>query len=219
MIVIDLDNGCSLVVHLKLTGRLLLYPHLREDYGKHTHLVFHFFDKSVLIFQDIRQFGYFNLCRTEDLKGFFQEKKLGPEPLDRSFTLDKFKESLKKRKRAKIKPLLMDQCFLVGVGNIYAQETCWAAKISPLRPAGSLSDSETEELYRCLRGILKEAVKQGGTTATDEGYVDARGNKGRYASRLKVYQREGEKCFRCGEKIKRIALGGRGTSYCPRCQK
>jgi formamidopyrimidine-DNA glycosylase len=219
MIIIDLDNGYSLLIHLKLTGRLILCPRLREDYQKHTHLVFHFFDKSVLIFQDIRQFGYFDLYRTENLKGFFQEKKLGPEPLKKSFTLKKFTELLSKKPDKKIKPLLMEQNFIAGIGNIYAQEICWSAKISPLRLAKTLNKKEIQEIYRHLLMILKKAVKQGGTTAADEGYIDARGNKGKYGSQLKVYQREGEKCFRCKGIIERIVLTGRGTAYCPRCQK
>lgn len=219
MIIIELENGYSLVIHLKLTGQLLFYTQEKKDYGKHTHLVFHFSDKSVLIFNDLRRFGYFSLCLSKDLEKFFQEKKLGPEPLDKDFTLDRFQKLLQKKERARIKPLLMNQSFLAGIGNIYSQEACWAAKISPVRVAGTLKKSEVRELYCCLLKILKAAVKQGGTTAADENYVDARGNKGKYAARLKVYQREGEKCFRCGEKIKRIVLQGRGTAYCPGCQQ
>ncbi len=242
MIIIDLDNDYSLVVHLKLSGQLFFYLNEEEDYGKYTHLIFHFFDKSVLIFKDLRQFGYFNLCQNKNLEKFFQDKKLGPEPLAKNFTphlfqekkdkcssasvgkgagftLNKFKELLAKKKKTRIKPLLMDQSFIAGVGNIYAQEVCWCAKILPARVVGTLKDREIKELYCCLIKILKQAIRQKGTTAADDKYLDVQGEKGGYASELKVYQRENQKCFRCRGKIKRIVLAGRGTSYCPVCQK
>ncbi len=221
MIIIDLNNNYSLVGHLKLTGQLFFVKELKpENLKKYTHLIYHFSDKSCLIYNDLRQFGYVKIIKTADLDKFFQEKKLGPEPLDKNFTLEKFKTLLKQKPRSRIKILLMDQSFLAGIGNIYAQEICWGAKVQPQRRINTLIDKEIKLIYTCLIKILKQAIKDKGTTAADEHYQDTAGKKGKYVFKLKVYQKQGEKCSRCKKgMIQRINLGGRGTSYCPICQK
>ncbi len=219
LLIIHLNNGYSLVIHLKLSGQLVYYPSLEQKKEKHTHLIYYFSDNSCLCHNDLRQFGYVKLIKTTDLEKFFQQQGLGPEPLDKSFTLKKFKELLNKRPNSKIKPLLINQSFIAGIGNIYAQEACWGAQILPIRLVKSLTEKEIKKLHHCLIKILKLAIKSKGTTAADAHYIDAQGREGSYKSKLKVYQRQNKKCFRCSQKIKRIKLGGRGTSYCPGCQK
>jgi len=219
LLIIHLSNGYSLVIHLKLSGQLIYYPNLEEKKEKYTHLIYYFSDNSCLCHNDLRQFGYVKLIKTTDLEGLFQKQNLGPEPLDKKFTLRKFKELLIKRPNSKIKPLLINQSFIAGIGNIYAQEACWCSQILPIRLVKSLTEKEIKKLYHCLVKILKLAIKSKGTTAADAHYVDAQGKGGSYKSKLKVYQRQNKKCFRCQQKIKRMTLGGRGTSYCPGCQK
>ncbi|MGC9049094.1 MAG: DNA-formamidopyrimidine glycosylase [Patescibacteria group bacterium] len=218
LLIINLSNGYSLVVHLKLTGQIIYqYPVSSIQYLRYTHIIYTFSDGSQLFHNDMRQFGYVKLIKTSDLEKLFKEEKFGPEPLERDFTFQRFKELLSKKPRQKIKPLLMDQTFLAGVGNVYAQEACWCAKISPTRLVKNLSEKEIEELYDCLTKILKEAIKYRGSSV--DTYVDICGQAGDYISKLKVYDREGQKCLRCGGKIKKIVLAGRGTYYCPICQK
>ena len=219
LLIIHLSNNYSLIIHLKLSGQLVYYSDLKHKKEKYTHLIYYFSDNSCLCHNDLRQFGYVKLIKTADLEKLFQKQGFGPEPLSKDFTLKKFKELLNKRPNSKIKPLLMDQSFIAGIGNIYAQEACWRAQILPTRLVKSLSEKEIKDLYQSLIKILKTAIKDKGTTALDDYYIDAQGKRGKYVMKLKVYQRENKKCFRCGQKIKRINLGGRGTSYCPVCQK
>jgi formamidopyrimidine-DNA glycosylase len=216
LIIIELSNHYSLIVHLKLTGRLIFKKKLEGEDEK-SHLIYEFSDGSFLIHHDFRQFGWVKLIKTNELEKYFEKEGFGPEPLEKEFTLEKFKELLAKKPRQKIKPLLMDQKFIAGVGNVYAQEACWCAKILPTRIVKSLKDEEIENLYHCLIKILKEAIKYRGSSV--DAYVDTEGKPGEYISHLKVYDREGEKCHRCFGKIKRITLGGRGTYFCPNCQK
>lgn len=213
LLLIELSNGYSLVIHLKLTGQLIF----NRKPGKYSHIIYYFSDGTKLIHNDMRQFGYVKLVRTKDLPKLFQKEKFGPEPLDKSFTLEKFKELLEKKKRSKIKPLMMDQSFIAGVGNVYAQEACFKAKIKPTRTVGSLTDKEIKDLYKALREILRKAIKYKGSSV--DLYVDIEGKQGGYEPFLKVYRREGKKCSRCGAKIKSIRLGGRRTYFCPKCQK
>jgi len=236
LLIIELSNGYSLVVHLKLTGQLIYIsnfksqkskPQLKSQNLKYTHIVYRFADGSALLHNDMRQFGYVKLVKTDELSKLFQKERFGPEPLERSFTLELFKELLARKKKfhpafrerrgKKIKPLLMDQTFIAGVGNVYAQEACFFAKIAPTRTVGSLTNKEIKKLYDGLKKILRDSVKHKGSS-TDT-YVDVKGKQGGYVPFLKVYQKEGKKCFRCGAKIKSIRLSGRGTCFCPRCQK
>lgn len=220
MIIIELNNDYSLMIHLKLSGQLLYFPKKRKEYPKYTHLLFIFSDNSVLSFNDLRQFGYCRLVKTKEVSNIFKEKKIGPEPLSKDFTLEEFKQRLKKRPRSTIKPLLMDQSFVAGVGNIYAQEACWWAKVRPDRKVKTLKEKEIKDLYHYLIKILESAIKAKGTTAADDHYRDTKKKRGNYAFKLKVYQKQGEKCSRCKKgTIKRIKLSNRGTSYCSVCQK
>ena len=215
LLIFDFSNDWSVVVHLKMAGQLLYGT--KKGIGK-PHIVYTFRDGSQLKHHDFRIFGYAKLFEKEKINDFIREINLGPEILENNFTANNFKELLGKRKNARIKPLLMDQKFIAGVGNIYAQEACFCAKINPWRKAGELTDFQTEKLYQCLIDVLEKAIKDKGTSF-DDAYVDVAGEKGRYASRLKVYGRGGKKCFNCKSEIETVKLGGRGTSFCSICQK
>jgi len=218
VLIIGLNNNYSLVIHLKLTGQLIYIKTLKHSNIKtFTHVVYYFDDGSALLHNDIRQFGYVRPIRTSELDKYFSDQSFGPEPLEKDFTPKKFIELLKHKPNQKIKPLLMDQTFISGIGNIYSQEICFCAKILPTRLVKTLTDKDIKNIYKCLKQILKNSIKYRGTSS--DTYLDAQGKKGDYVPRLKVYGREGKKCFRCGGMVKKITLAGRGTSYCPSCQR
>lgn len=214
LLVFDLSNGYSLAVHVKLTGYFYFQPRGKNLIDKITRVVFWFKDGSVLLFEDVRKFGWIKIMKTKVVDEFLSKFKFGPEPLEREFTLKKFKELLAKRSRSKIKPLLLDQKFVAGIGNIYAQEACYCAGILPMRQAGSLNDMEIKKLHQCIIKILKLSVKHQGTSAVD--YVTVEGKKGTFGSLLKVYRRKKDPR---GHKLTRVVMGSRGTSYCKLCQK
>lgn len=217
MILIDLSGAMTLVVHLKMTGKLLLAdePVVRD---KHAHVVFHLSGRRALIFNDVRKFGWIRLFETAMLdERLFRPMKLGPEPFDSDFTADSLACCLHAHGRATLKPLIMSQQCVVGAGNIYTDEALWKARIRPDRKAGTLTDKEIGSLFREIRSVLKDAIRRRGSSVDD--YVDAYGNPGTYELKHEVYGRGGERCARCGAAIKKIRLGGRGTHYCPKCQK
>jgi len=199
-----LASGKYLVIHLGMTGRLLFAP---DDYVK---VIFHLSGRRNLYFSDARLFGKIRFYP------YYPELKLGPEPLTDEFTVEKFKHLLKQRKMV-IKMVLLDQKFISGVGNIYANEALFRAGIHPQRRANSLNDGEAKKLHQAIKRVLFEAIEYRGTS--DSWYVDAKGKKGGFQFRLKVYGRKGEPCFGCKGKVERIALGQRGTYFCPKCQK
>lgn len=231
ILILTLSNGYTLLVHLKMTGQLIYRdktgetkrgghpwpPQGVEAPNKWTHITFKFSDDSFLYFNDLRQFGYMKLVPTKDLKEQKEIRKLGPEPFDKKFTPELFSQMLKKRPKAKIKPLLMDQNFLSGIGNIYADESLHYAKILPTRPAGKIKPEEVKKLYQGIKTILEKSISKGGTSA--DTYVMLSGERGGFEKHLKVYGREGKKCLRCGGIIKRVKLGGRSAHFCPKCQK
>jgi len=245
---IDLDNGYSAVIHIKLTGQLIYRgPNLpnpaslsekvvggipglpasasQMQAGKHTHVTF-FLDKGgKLYYNDVRKFGWIKIIKSSNLKvksDFIA--RLGPEPVvdkknppDNPLTLEKFKEIVGSTKRV-IKVLLMDQEKIGGVGNIYANDALWLARIMPTRSAKSLSPKEQSKLYDAILNVLKEGLKRGG--ASELSYVTPDGNEGSYQEHFLAYGRKDETCKRCHKaKFKKITLGGRGTYFCPVCQK
>jgi len=213
LVIIDLSNSNSLLIHLKLTGQLIC----QGEEEKSTRATFYFTDNTNLIFNDVRKFGYFKLIPTAKLEDFFKTQKFGPEPLEKEFTLDKFKEILNKKPKSKIKPFLMDQINIAGIGNIYADELLFEAKILPTRIIKTLKEDEIKNLYKSIKKILNKAIKYKGSSF--DAYVDSSGDKGDFAPRVKVYRKTGQKCYRCDGIVKRIVLGGRGTHFCPKCQK
>ena len=224
LVVLDLDDGGAITIHLKMTGQLFVVPAPRAV-DEYVRLVFQLGDGRELRFRDIRKFGRVGLARRDvagaggDLRGELGGAKtfkgFGPEPLDDAFTVRAFNKRLRGRK-GRLKPILMDQSFLAGVGNIYADEALWAARLHPLRRSGSLAPGDGGRLYRELRRILAEAVIRRGSSVDD--YTAPEGD-GSMQERLLVYQRSGEACARCGRPIRRIVVGGRATHFCSWCQR
>ena len=206
LLILELSNGYALTIHLKMTGQLV-YP----GGSKNSRLTFCFADGTTLDFNDQRLFGELRLIRDWEKSKFV--RTLGPEPFDLTFA--DFKDMLSKKK-TKIKPLLMDQSFISGIGNLYAAEVLFRAKIDPRRPVQSLTTKEKEDLYREINKVLEEAIKYGGSSVDD--YVRLYGQKGSYARFHQVYGRVGKPCFVCGNPIKKITQGGRGTYFCAACQ-
>lgn len=199
-IVIGLDQG-TLTVHLGMTGRLLL----DAPASKHTHGVFTL-DTGTLVYTDSRQFG--RILWNHDLS------RLGPEPME--IALAEFQARMKQRKIG-IKALLLNQTFLAGMGNIYVDETLFAARVHPLAVAARLSAPRVAAIHQHMREILGAAIAQGGSSISD--YVDAQGNRGWFQLQHQAYGREGEPCTVCGTPIRKIIVAQRGTHYCPRCQR
>ena len=209
-LVAQLSDGNYLLIHLRMTGQLLTSPPAEKD-RKHVHVVFDFADGTSLYYADLRKFGRFYLVSdTQPLLG-----GLGPEPLSPSFSADELYERLSKRKRI-IKPLLLDQRFIAGLGNIYVDESLYRARIHPSRRASELSREETVCLYDSIVTILSAAIANRGTTLSD--YRDTRGNRGSHQSHLQVFRNAGQPCPRCGHPIERLVVAQRGTFICPDCQ-
>jgi formamidopyrimidine-DNA glycosylase len=214
-LLIDLSEKYTLMVHLRMTGRLT-YSEKDTPLAKHTHVIFTLSDGCQLRFNDTRQFGRLWLVPTaalEDLAGF---KDLGVEPLDDQFTRDYLKKELRRR-HTRIKPLLLDQTFIAGLGNIYTDEALHRARINPERLSTTLTPHEIARLYHAIREVLQEGIENRGTTVRD--FIDGNGRAGSYQELLRVYGREGEPCHRCNQAIVRKKVGGRSSYYCPHCQK
>lgn len=207
VLILELSNGKSLVIHLKMTGQLV-YP----GGGKNSRVVFHLSGGEMLDFNDQRLFAELRLL--DDWRSLKFIKGLGPEP--KELSVESFKEMLK-NKKTKIKPLLMDQTFISGIGNLYAAEILFQAKIDPARRANDLADKEKELLFKAMNAILDAAIRHAGSSIDD--YVRVSGEKGGYVKYHKVYGRGGEPCLVCKTTIQRVSQGGRGTYFCPKCQK
>lgn len=209
-----LESGDRIVLHLRMTGSLLLTPpgHLLE---KHTRLIIHLDNGQELRFADLRRFGRFWLLRRGEADVFSGAERLGPEPFDAGFDASYLKSVFAKRKKA-VKSCLLDQEFIAGIGNIYADESLFLAKIRPERPAATLAADEWERLAAAVREALLTGIEENRMSA--EEYLAGRGRGYRYRY-LNVYGRAGEPCRRCGERLCRAVVGGRGSVYCPKCQK
>jgi formamidopyrimidine-DNA glycosylase len=210
-VVFTLSRG-SLLVHLKMTGRLFVVP-ANQAQDEYVRAWFALDDGHQLRFHDVRKFGRIYLVDdVEQVTG-----SLGPEPLDGDLTVSAFQDLLARR-RGRLKSLLLNQRFVAGLGNIYADEALHRARLHPLRTADSLMPSEQQRLFHAIRDVLGKAVQARGTTLSDGGYLDAHGRPGSFQAQVAVYGRAGEPCPRCGATIERIVLAQRGTHFCPRCQ-
>lgn len=217
LLLIGLSNGQTVAAHLKMTGSFLIKPNGAAP-TKHTHVIFELADGRRLFFEDVRKFGFLKVLPTAEVEREIIAGDLyGPEPLLPDFTPERFAACLLRRPGRTLKPLLLDQTCIAGVGNIYADESLWRAKIRPGRRVKSLKADELRRLHRGVVDSLQASVERRGTSA--DSFVDLYGKKGENQFKLKAYGREGEPCPRCGGPIKRIRLGGRGTHYCPVCQK
>ncbi len=210
MIVVGLSTQRSILIHLKLTGQLV-YISAELPITKHTHLILELSDGQQLRYLDVRQFGY--LCLVDN--SLVQElTPLGVEPLELS--RDKFKALMQSRK-ALIKPFLLNQSFIAGIGNIYADEILHKAGIHPLQRTHTLGQMQIAKLYQAMQEVLRQAIEQKGSSIRD--YVDSSGQQGDYQRYHQVYQRQGQPCLTCHEKIVRVKIGGRSSHFCPRCQE
>lgn len=207
LLIFELSNGQALTIHLRMTGQLV-YP----GGSKNSRVAFYLGKGRILDFNDQRLFGELRLV--DDWRKIKFVQGLGPEPFD--LTYGDFKDMLSKKK-TKIKPLLMDQSFISGIGNLYAAEILFRAKIDPARPAQSLSEEEKKALFKEIKEVLKSAIKHGGSSIDD--YVRLSGKQGNYVKFHRVYGRQGRHCLVCNSIIKKITQGGRGTYFCPKCQK
>lgn len=231
VLLIELDSKYSLVIHLKMTGQLV-FMGKGERFGaghptdslvgqlpdKSTHVYLEFADGSHLYFNDQRKFGWMRLLPTAEVPSvdFFQ--KVGPEPLASDFTSSDFRVRICRRPNSIIKAVLLDQTVVAGVGNIYADESLWGAKIHPATRVKDISDAKLNLLYTELRDVLQLAIQKGGSS--DKNYVNAEGKRGSYLSFARVFRREGKPCPRHPDTlIIKLKLAGRGTHICPRCQK
>jgi formamidopyrimidine-DNA glycosylase len=212
-LIFRLDSGESLVLHLRMTGALLLRPgeSASPDSIRYVTATFGLDDGSALLFSDRRKLGTAALLANEREL----ERKLGPEPLDRRFTTSVLAGRLGRHK-APIKAVLCDQKFVAGIGNMYADEALFSARIHPLRPANSLSAEETGRLHQAIREVLETGIANAGATFSD--YRRPGGEKGRQQEAFKVAHRGGQTCYVCSTPIERIPVRNRGTYFCPRCQ-
>ena len=234
-VLMHLEDGRVLTVALRMTGALLVVPDTTPE-DRYARVVFDLADGRQLRYRDMRKFGRIGLWpggglrsvgagrgsrskRTAEGRGRYRIGEVfsghGPEPLARSFSAERFAERLKGRS-ARLKALLLDQSFIAGVGNIYADEALWRARLHPLRAADTLDAADVRRLHRSVRQVLRQAVANRGSSVSD--YVDAKGERGSNADRLAVYRRTEQPCFRCGTRIKRIVVTQRSTHFCPRCQ-
>ncbi len=229
VLLIELSSNYSLVIHLKMTGQLV-FVSTETRFGaghpndslvgtlpdKSTRVELTFGDGSKLFFNDQRKFGWMRLIPTTEVPDIDFMRKVGPEPLDASFTAEQFVECLQRRKNTSIKAALLDQTVIAGVGNIYADESLWGAKIHPATRVADTSVAKLRTLFTELRYVLDLAIQKGGSS--NHTYVNAEGKKGSYMNFARVFRREGQACPRCGATIVKLRVAGRGTHICPQEQ-
>lgn len=231
VLIVELNTKYSLLIHLKMTGQLV-YRDAVQRFGaghpndsligklpdKSTRVIFTFADDSQLFFNDQRKFGWVRLLPTAEIPNIDFFQKVGPEPLAADFTAARFRERLQRRQNSSIKAVLLDQTVIAGVGNIYADESLWTAKIHPETRVKNIGESQLNTLFTALRDVLELSIAKGGSS--DKNYVNAEGKKGSYISFAKVFRREGKPCERHPDTmIIKTRVAGRGTHICPKCQK
>lgn len=230
VLMIELDSNYTLLIHLKMTGQLVYraddgarfgagHPNhsLIGDLPDRSTRVSLQLDGAQLFFNDQRRFGWVRLLPTAEVPNIDFFKKVGPEPLAADFTAQGFRDRLKRRANTTIKAALLDQTVIAGVGNIYADESLWGAKIHPSTRVKDVSAIKLNKLYQALRDVLELSIEKGGSS--DRNYVDAKGKRGSYLTFANVFRREGKLCPRCGHEIIKTRVAGRGTHLCPHCQK
>lgn len=215
-LIVAFESGRHLLVHLRMTGNVLHpAPGGGED-DTHVRAVVRLDDGSDVIYRDVRRFGTWELLEPGELEEYFAARRLGAEPLGRAFTVAALAAALAGR-RAPVKAALLDQRAAAGIGNIYADEALWYARVHPLRPAGDLDGTEVAALRGGIRKALRLGIRRQGATLRD--YRGADGEPGSMQDEFRVYGRAGEPCDRCGTPIAKTRAGGRGTWYCPTCQR
>jgi len=213
VILIDLDGNITILFHLGMTGQLF-FSSPRVSLDRHTHFVLKFARyPQELRFRDVRRFGYLAFMRTDEIFLNQRFKRLGPEPLEMTFPMF---ISLFKGRRARLKSLLLDQHFIAGIGNIYADEILFRAKLHPLLSVSLLETFHLKRLWRAMRDVLRQAIKHKGSTIRT--YINAKTHPGEFQSFHRVYAKEAHPCSVCHSQIKRIKMNGRSTYFCPKCQ-
>lgn len=221
-LVIDLDNKYSLAIHIKLTGQLIYRDKSTSKFpvspqkvktlpSNATRVIFHLDKDAILYFNDLRKFAWIRVVKTDEVGEMPFFKNMGPEPF-KDLTEDKFEKIIKNSKTV-IKPLIMDQTRIGGIGNIYANDALFMADISPKRRANTLSEEEIKNLYKAILSVMEKSMKYGG--ASELNFVNVLGQEGEYQMHSLVYGKKGQKCSKDGEIIQKIFLGGRGTFFCP----
>ena len=228
VLLIDFNTQYTLVIHLKMTGQLVYRGETKFGAGhptdslvgqlpdRSTRVIIEFSDGSNLFFNDQRKFGWVKLFPTLEVPNIDFMKKVGPEPLEDSFEAKEFIQRIRRRNGTTIKAAILDQTVLAGVGNIYADESLWGAKIFPGRRVRDVTDKELTLLLSEIKFVLNLSIEKGGST--DRNYVNAEGKKGSYIEFARVFRKEGKPCPRCGETITKTRIAGRGTHVCAHCQ-
>lgn len=225
-LIIELDNGFDLAIHLKLTGQVIYRDKKTADLklsnkaggklpNKFTHVIFTLDNDAFLFYNDVRRFGWIKVIKDSELKTLPFFKEMGPEPL-KDLTLQKLKDILSKSSIA-VKVILMDQKRIGGIGNIYANDALFLADIDPRRKAKELNSNEINKLYKSVLTVLKNGLKYGG--ASDVDFINVLGQEGKYQDYFLAYGKKGQKCSKCGSIIEKIIIGGRGTYFCSNHQK
>jgi formamidopyrimidine-DNA glycosylase len=227
LLYLELSKDRWLLIHLKMTGQLIYqqgkkiiagghsYSSMSLDLpGKHTYVIFTFAGGGKLFFNDMRTFGYLQLVDEKQLEKI--KNNFGIEPLQENFNLKNFQKALDKRKTS-IKAILLNQKIFAGIGNIYADEICFYAKVKPSRPVTSLTAIEIKKIWRGANVIIKKSIRERGTTFNT--FRDGEGNVGNFTRHLQVFHRNGRPCRHCGAVIKKTRVAGRGTHFCPHCQQ
>src|SRR5258708_29666576 len=230
-----MTGDITLLFHLKMSGQLVWKGESGKGKGErfigghptpdmvgkmpssHTRVIFSFSDGSHLYFNDQRRFGWVRVVNSDQVTEDSSLKRLGPEPLEKEFSWQMLKQNLLRHKSMPVKVAIMDQTVVSGIGNIYANEACFDAKVDPRTKVSQLTDKQFKVLYKGITKSLKDGIKYGGSSRAH--FVDAEGNKGYFLDYAFVYGKDKDKCKKCGSQIKKIKLGGRGTYLCPNCQK
>ena len=212
-LILEFGDDLRLISHLRMEGKYRLIE-LSKPLEKHDHISVKFADTQ-LIYSDVRKFGTWELIKTGELVSYFARKKIGPEPTYEDFNETIFREKLEKSSK-KIKPHLLEQTLVAGLGNIYVDEVLWQAKIHPETLSSALTNLSVHDLHNCTINILQKAILLGGSSIRT---YSALGETGKMQDELKVYGKSGQPCPRCGKAIEKIKIAGRGTHFCPNCQK
>jgi formamidopyrimidine-DNA glycosylase len=216
-ILFDFDNEQTLITHLRMTGRFLLLP-VERELPKFSHAVFYFEDETRLIFNDQRHFGLMKIVKTDELGKTKEIEKLAPEPFSEAFNRKYFRAILKTSKRS-LKEFLLDQTKVLGLGNIYAAEAMFLARVNPQTPADQVSPRKANVLFEKILEVLAESIENGSTLNVNPENIDGSYYGGGYENHWRVYDRAGEPCVTCEKPIARLRQAGRSTYFCPRCQR
>jgi len=214
-ILINLDNNIALIIHLGMTGNLVVHQHQRDSFNKHDHVIFYLESGKELVYHDVRRFGLIKTCNIDQLDDLSLFADNGPEPLTQAFNAKYLYDSLR-HKSSGVKQAIMSNNIVVGIGNIYACEILFRSRINPFREAKDITINEAEEIVNHTRSVLMSAIDAGGSSFSD--YLNASGDRGYFQHNFQVYQRQDCSCVNCLHPIMRAKQQGRSSFFCPNCQ-